>query len=893
MKFVFKKAKGEVLKIAITHQNPDFDAVASSYAALKLYDCDFVYLTNNVDTNIISYLNETKLIEKFKILSAKDIENFNENIELLVITDCKFLSRLAYLKKLVKLAEKIYIIDHHIGSECDIKTGQLILQEAGACTSVLVNEIKLKNVNLSKDELTLLMLGIYEDTGFLTFNTTANLDFEAVLYLFSNGADVTKVRQYIKRELTKEQLIILNDLMINMNVLLIDKVAIGLSYASFEEYVPEISILANKLMDMENLDVFFMLVRLADRLLLVGRSRLDYIDTSEVIYRFGGGGHPGASSAIIKDMTLNEAYDKLKVYVKEIIKPQKYAKDIMTSPVKYVFSNQTFNDALELFMKYNLNMMPVVKDGKAVGLISRKDILQGIKHGLSNECIENIMQIEFETVQLEDPLNKVEDIILQKNQKLIPVVENNKLVGVISRTDLLRLFKEDTSRIPSYLKTRADQTMLSKKLNVRNLMKDRLPEKYYNLLYELGDFAENYSTNIYVVGGFVRDLLMRNENFDIDIVVEGSASKFAKKFADLKKAKVSIHKKFDTAQVILDDETRLDFATARTEYYNFPAAAPEIESSSIKNDLYRRDFTINAMAVKLNRSEFGLLLDFFGGRRDIKDRKIRVLHNLSFVDDPTRGLRAIRFAVRFDFDIGPHTKKLLRHAVSTGLFDKIVGKRLFSELKYILSEDKYLEALEIMKEYDILKFVHEDLNLTPRKYEMFENLERIYSWYTFQMGKKLDIHVSRFQVLFSDFKHTGLKELSKKFEFTKQDTKRYIVNGLKALNVSVRIKRKGKVKPSEIYRMFAPFEEESIIFIGAILGSDYEDIIKNYFNIYKNVKLNISGNDLIELGFKPSEKFNKVLTKLLDKKIDGEIISRDDEINEAKKLFEKLEVKGK
>ena len=395
------------MKIVITHQNPDFDAVASSYAALKLYDCDYVYLTNNVDTNIINYLNETRLIEKFKILSVKDIDNFNENIELLVITDCKFLSRLAYLKKLVKLANKTLIIDHHIGGECDIKCDEYVLKEAGACTSVIVDEIKSKGVSLIKDELTLLLVGIYEDTGFLTFNTTTILDFQSVLYLFTQGGDVTKIRQYIKRELTKEQLIILNDLMINMSVLMIDKVAIGLSYASFEEYVPEVSILANKIMDMENLDVFFMLVRLADRLILVGRSRLDYVDTSEVVYRFGGGGHPSASSAIIKDMTLNEAYDKLKVYVKEIIRPQKYAKDIMTSPVKYVLSNQTFNDARDLFMKYNLNMMPVVKDGKAVGLISRKDILQGIKHGLSNECVENIMQIEFETVRLEGNVNLI------------------------------------------------------------------------------------------------------------------------------------------------------------------------------------------------------------------------------------------------------------------------------------------------------------------------------------------------------------------------------------------------------------------------------------------------------------------------------------------------------
>jgi tRNA nucleotidyltransferase (CCA-adding enzyme) len=874
------------LKIAITHHNPDFDAISSSYAAYRLYDCDFVYLCHNVDSVILDCLDDLGLRDSFKVVMESEIDDINENIELLVITDCKFKSRLGYLEKLIKKAQKVYIYDHHTGNECDIDNDKLILKEVGASTSIIVNEISQNNLVLQQNELTLLMLGIYEDTGFLTFNSTTPMDIMALHYLLSNGGELSKVRQYIKRDLSKEQLIILNELIINMSLYILNGIAIGLSFASFDEYVPEISVLANKIMDMENLDTFFMMVRLGDRILLVCRSRLDYIDTSELAYSFGGGGHPGASSAIIKDMTLNEAYEKLKVLVKDIIKPQKLAKHIMTTPVKFVSFSQTFNDALDLFMKYNLNMMPVVKNGKAVGLISRKDILQGIKHGLSDEPVSNIMQIEFETVSPEENINVVEDIMLLKNQKLIPVVENEKLVGVITRTDLLRLMKEDTTRIPGYLKSRADSLMLSKKINVRNLLKDRLPEEYFNLLFEIGEYAEELGTNVYVVGGFVRDLLMKNDNFDVDIVVEGSASEFAKKYADIKNAKIAIHKKFDTAQVILKNGVRLDFATARTEYYTFPAAAPEVESSSIKNDLYRRDFTINAMAVKLNRSEFGLLLDFFGGRRDIKDRKIRVLHNLSFVDDPSRGFRAIRFAVRFDFEIGPHTKKLLKHAVNMNLFDKIIGKRLFLEIKYILSEENYLEALETMKDYDILKFLHKGITLSERKYEMYENLEKIYSWYNVQVGKSLDIYISRFYILFSDLKYKDLKDVGKKFDFNHLEKRLFIGNSVKAENIAIKVKRNTKIRASEVTKMFKEMNDESILFIGAILGSEFEYIIKNYFNIYRNIKLNITGDDLIKLGYKPSKKFSEILNTLLDMKIDGEIFSREEELNKARELFE-------
>lgn len=873
------------MKIVITHQNPDFDAIASSYAAYKLYDCDKIFIGHNVDSTIVEFLNASSLEKSFDILTEKEIENFDEKIELLVITDCKFKSRLGYLEKLLDLAEEVYVYDHHTGNECDIKKSKIVLKLIGSTTSILVNEINKLDLKLSKEELTLLLLGIYEDTGFLSFNTTTPDDILAVHFLLSQGGDISKVRQYIKRDLTKEQLIILNELIINMNLFVLNGISIAVSFASFEEYVPEVSILANKVMDMENLDVFFMLVRLGDRTLLVGRSRLDYIDTSEVAMSFGGGGHPSASSAIIKDLTLNEAYDKLKSLIKDIIKPQKLAKHIMTSPVKFVSYNQTFNDALELFMKYNLNMMPVVKDNNAVGLISRKDILQGIKHGLKDEPVENIMQIEFETVSLDDSLSLVEEIMLQKNQKLIPVTDKGRLVGVITRTDLLRLMREETNRIPKYMKSRADSLMLSKKVNVRNLLKDRLPERYYKLLEELGDLAEEEGVNIYVVGGFVRDLLMKNENFDIDIVVESSASKFAKKYAALKGAKIAIHKKFDTAQLIFNDGLRIDFATSRTEYYTFPAAAPEVESSSIKNDLYRRDFTINAMAVKLNKSEFGLLLDFFGGRRDIKDKKIRVLHNLSFVDDPSRGFRAIRFAIRFGFEIGPHTKKLLKHAVNMRLFDKIHGQRLFMELKYILEEENYIDAVEMMKEYNILQFLHKGIAVNERKYELFENLEKIYSWYNFQIGKNIKIYVSRFYVLFSDLKYKYLKELGKRFDLDHQEKKLYIANALKADNIAIKIKRKEGIRPSEICKLFAEITDEGILYIGAILGAKYEQIVKNYFNIYKNIQLNVNGDDFIKMGYKPSKKFSEVLQKLLDMKIDGEIISKEDEINKAKELF--------
>ena len=192
--------------------------------------------------------------------------------------------------------------------------------------------------------------------------------------------------------------------------------------------------------------------------------------------------------------------------------------------------------------------------------------------------------------------------------------------------------------------------------------------------------AEGLGYGAYLVGGSVRDLLRGEENLDLDIVIEGDGIAFARVLGEKLGAKVRTHQKFATAQIFVDS-LKLDVATARTEYYESPAALPKVETSSIKKDLYRRDFTINTLAVKLNSRDFGVLIDFFGGQRDLREKAIRVLHNLSFVEDPTRAFRAVRFAERFGFKISRHTENLIKSTLEMNLFDMLSGPRLFEELR--------------------------------------------------------------------------------------------------------------------------------------------------------------------------------------------------------------------
>ncbi|MEF3254844.1 MAG: CBS domain-containing protein [Deferribacterales bacterium] len=874
------------MKIVITHHNPDFDAFSSAYAALRLYNCDKIFISHTLEANLGRYLEEADFGIPYVKVNEKSIENFNEEIDLLVITDCKLKSRLKYLSRLIDLAKKIIIYDHHFTDNIDIQADEIYLEKIGATVSILTQKLKNLEKQLTKEEATLLMMGIYEDTGFLTFNTTTVEDMKAATYLLEKNANLQFVSEFVKRELSKEQVLLLNELILNTTIIMIEKTFIGITHANVDEYVADIAFLAHKLIEMENFDALFVLVRVSDRLVLVGRSKTDKVDVSRIIYFFGGGGHPTAGSAIIKDLTLNEALEKLKQVINEQISPIKYAKDLMTTPVKYVHTGQSFKDAMELFMKYNLNMMPVVKNNKTYGIILRRDILHGMKHGLENEPVDSIMQIEFETVTPLTPIDDVKDIMLLKNQKMVPVEQDNKLLGVITRTDLLRLMREEMIKMPRFANEKAEVAGFFKSRNVAELLKDSLPEEYFTLLNNIGELADQLDLNAYVVGGFVRDLLMKNTNYDIDIVVELYATKLAKAFAQKFNGRCSVHDKFKTAVVILQNNIRVDFATARTEYYNMPASAPEVEISSIKNDLFRRDFTINAMAIKINKRNFGILLDFYGGQRDIIDKKIRVLHNLSFIDDPSRGLRAIRFMVRFGFDIGPHTHKLLKHAVHLKLFDKIVGSRLFLEIKYILSEKNYLSAIKKLTEYGIMKFISDKFKLDDIKMNQFQNFERYFIWYDVQCSGEIEPYIVRLLILFEENKKNEFEAICNRFELPKDEKQQFIEGFNRSKYAATKIKKNSHIKNSEIYLLFKGLKDEFILFTASILGDDYEELIKNYFTQLKTTKPSVNGNDLINLGFKPSKIFQKILNEILILKLDNQIKTREEEIEIAKKIYE-------
>ncbi|HPC48206.1 MAG TPA: CBS domain-containing protein, partial [Deltaproteobacteria bacterium] len=398
------------------------------------------------------------------------------------------------------------------------------------------------------------------------------------------------------------------------------------------------------------------------------RSTVPQINAAEVVARFGGGGHASAAAASIKDRGLESVTSSLVTIIKKETKPRITARTIMTFPVISVRMGATIDEAAEILNRYNINAAVVQsRDGRAAGVVTRQVVSRAQGHGLGEARVKDYMIRDIQSVGPDAPVGEIRALIIDGNQRLLPVIEDRKAIGVITRTDLMRVMHEKMARAEG-IDLRAAQ-----KKNVSSLLEERLPGHIVTMLRHAGELASSLGYNVYLVGGIVRDMIMRIDNLDVDLVVEGDGIAFAKAFVPSVGGRCAVHEKYKTAVVTLPDGTHIDVATARTEYYKHPGGFPVVEQATLKLDLYRRDFTINTMAVCLMPQRFGELIDYFGAQRDIKDRRIRVLHALSFVEDPSRILRAVRFEKRYAFTLGKQTLSLVHAAVRSGLLSSIPG----------------------------------------------------------------------------------------------------------------------------------------------------------------------------------------------------------------------------
>ena len=871
------------MQVITTHVNADFDSLASIVAAKKLYPEAIVVFPGSQEKSLRDFL----LKSTFYILEVEKIKKVDfEKIDTLILVDIRQIHRIGRFSEIIlKPNITIHIYDHHPPSPDDIKGSYEVIRQVGATTTILSELLRERNIEISPAEATILMLGIYEDTGSLTFTSTTPEDYSMAAYLLERGANLNVVSDMITKDLTAEQVSLLNELIQNATVHIINGVEVVIAKVSRSNYVGDFSLLVHKLKDIENINLLFALADMEDRIYLVARSRTKEVNVGEVAAEFGGGGHQTAASANIKGLTLIQAENKLKELLKKYIKPINIAKDVMSSPAKSIDASDSLKMAGELMTRYNINALPVLETGRLVGIITRQIIEKASFHGLKDVPVKEYMISEFATVKPQTSWVDVQRLIVENNQRFLPVIEGTKVAGVITRTDLLRVLHTDLREEPRYLPD-AQFDPSQKRRTVTKLMEELLPESLISILKNAGEMAERLKMNAYAVGGFVRDLLLRNDNFDIDLVVEGEGIKFARKFASHYGGTVTYHKKFGTAVINLPGKIKVDVASARLEYYERPAALPQVEMSSIKLDLYRRDFTINTLAVKLNPRSFGEMIDFFGANKDIKEKTIRVLHNLSFVEDPTRVLRALRFEQRFGFQLSKLTANLIQNAVKMNFFDNLSRRRLSNELILVLQEENVPPLIKRMDDFDLFKLIHPKLVFTEHMKELLERIHNVISWFKLLfLDKQYDQWIVYFAGIMDGLKKEEIKTVAEKLSLNREEALKIYAVKEKVPGILFNLSSP-TIKNSTAYHLLTSLPLEAQLYLMAKTTSEHvRKAVSHYFTHLIQVKVELSGDDLISLGLTPGKIFKKIFHEVLNAKLDGVLKNREDELRFIKEHF--------
>lgn len=874
------------------HSNADFDALAAMCAAALIYGpCDVLF-PGTQEANLQTFYQELK--ERpgaapgctFLDDRVPDFSKYGR----LVAVDTRRRSRLRHVWPLLdNPGTRIEVWDHHPETSDDVHAHVCHAEICGAVTTLLIEEIQKLNIAVPRETATVLGLGIYSDTGSFSFSSVTQRDFAAAGWLLGRGMDINIISEKTAFSMTKEHIRALNALLESAQTYHINGADVVLAEATLDSYLDDFAFLAHKMMEMEKFDILFAIGRMDDRIQIVARSRSHAVNVGAVCSAFGGGGHAYAASASVRDKTLSEVRDGIltQLYLQE--EGEKTARDYMSQPAIGIEEGHTIAEADELMLHFGLKTMPVFAPmtRRCTGLIDSQITQKAIAHGLAGAPLTDYMRRNLKTLPVTATLRDITTVIVGARQRLVPIVSGgSSVVGVVSRTDLINIFAQEPGRMNP-----TDRAPKSR--NMGRTMRDRLPKDVLDILEKAGALGRSRQTPVYVVGGFVRDLLLKTPNHDIDLVVEGDGIGFARAFAGVLGGRVRVHKKFLTSVVIFPGaggkEERVDVATARLEYYESPAALPTVEHSSIKMDLYRRDFTINALAIRLDCEPMGEIVDFFGGQKDIRDRVIRVLHTLSFVEDPTRCLRAVRFEQRYHFRIGPATEKLIKNDVSLKLLDKLSPSRLFNEFEHICAEETAILCIRRLHELGILQAIHPQLSINPDRKEMLIRTAKVMAWYRLlYIDEEMRPWLVYFLVLCSSltyavtlevFRRLGIPPALKNEVLECREKARSLRSSLKRLTATPGF------RVSALCAMLRPLPVEFVLYLMADMEvPETRRALSRYITVWRTEKPDVDGSDLKKLGLAPGPAYGVILQRLLEAKLDGTAASPEEQLSLAREL---------
>ena len=862
------------MDFALTHEHADFDAIAALYAASLVFDVRPI-LPRRINKNVRAFIALYGLDNAF--VDHRDIPS--GAIDSITLVD----TQTSVTVKGMGKGTRIRIFDHHPQKthtkkqkeNWSDKNKDTVMLELGATTTYFVELLQEKGLLLTSSQSTLLLLGIYEDTGTLTYSNTTFRDVYAVGWLLEQNAELDCVNSFLNPPLNLQQRDLYEHLIESKVNLDINGHRIIIASGILDDPAEEVSILAHKLRDLLDPDALFVLVGTGDSVRMVARSANNQIDVSHIAMHFNGGGHSRAAAALIQNESseinmLAFVYKELVSILPKYINPAITVAQLMSKHPHVISANAPVVEAARLMTRYGYEGFPVVEGGKLVGLLTRRAVDRAITHKI-NLTASDLMDTGAITVFPCDSLQHLQAVMTESGWGQIPVIEPEtlKIIGIVTRTDLLKILSRS-------------QPVLGKPRSLSARLDEILEGVNLELIHSVADGAIEEHYPVFVVGGFVRDLLLNYPSGDFDIVVEGDAIVLGNKLVSKYGGRLTTHTRFGTARWYISDTKfeggaspkYLDLISARQEFYEHPSALPTVEHSSIKLDLHRRDFTINTLALRLDGRFYGELIDHYGGLKDLERQCIRVLHSLSFVDDPTRMLRAVRYEQRYRFSIEPRTLQLIGDASS--LLAHLSPERVRHELDLILIEQNSLQILDRLDALGLIKKISEYLDWNIIISKRIEKLKSSLLPSNWGFDNRLEGFGSdptlNYCLWLLDYSNDRIEKIRERLQLPI-----YTVNCIKAAAALYSdIPSLLGTRPSDWVDRLDGLPILAVYAVFLITG---EESLEKFVLSWKKIIPNTNGNTLKKMGLIPGKYFQDILHTLRCAWVNGEIDNLEAEEN--------------
>ncbi len=877
------------MDLILCHTTADFDALGAAVGLSRLHPGSRIVLAGGAHPAVRDFLalyrDEFALIERRSVNPAK--------IQTLYVVDTQQRDRLgATAAWLDQPGITIRLYDHHGESVSDIATVHRTIAAVGATTTLMVEQLQAQAVPLTIAEATAMALGIHVDTGSLTYAQTTPRDAQALAWLMVQGVNIATVGTYVNPGLSPQLQTLLQTALAQLARRSVQGQTIGWVQLATPNYVTGLSSVAAQLMELTMLDGLLLghhYVRGARPVLtVIGRSRIAGTDLAQLFGPIGGGGHAAAAAATVHVADPAAVFAQLVADFGEQVPPAVTAGAMMSAPVRTIVPTTTIVEAQRILLRYGHSGLSVVDGaGQLVGMIARRDLDIALHHGFGHAPVKGYMTRSVRTITPETTLPTIEDLMVTYDIGRLPVVVDGALRGIVTRTDVLRQRAGNGGGWAR--RSGAAAQPLPPSIG-------RLAAPLQELLAIAAQQAQARGWQLYLVGGGVRDLLLATGDApvmlnDLDLVVDGNHQGAAagagmtlgqELQALYPAARLEVHGKFQTAALLWHqdpvlDSLWIDIATARTEFYPYPAANPEVEASSIQQDLYRRDFTMNALALRLTSPDAGAMLDFFGGVADLQARRVRVLHPNSFIEDPTRIFRGVRLATRLGFQFDPQTEEYIRYAIGSGIYQQVAEKqvtpalqtRLKAELRYILQTDGWRSAIRQLADLEALKCIHATLQLTP---ELWRQLRRMEYWLQrFDPDDRLVHWQMLLETLIAGIAPEYRSAVAQNLQLTTEGIDR--LTQLADVEGAIATSLPSCAKPSQVVGLLQGYDRGLLLLV-AVRPSTVRRVIRQYLQAWSQVKPLLNGNDLRDLGYKPGKEFKTILAAVLGATLDGAIRDR-------------------